>query len=483
LNCDDAGEFRAGFDAERDSDEEAHRRGSLRRLENHGRVELPCVRGRREDSAMSLYCAVGGADVELSDQQLKDQLTAVLEQLGVRRRVLAVPPDNTRFHSHAGTLTRFEWEYYGERLRAVLPAIGTHVPMEPAQIERMFGAMPQSLFKVHNWRTDIVTLGEVPAEFIHEQSEGKLNFAWPAQVNRLIAEGGFDLILSIGQVVPHEVIGMANYTKNILVGTGGREGINRSHYLGAVYGMERIMGRADNPVRAVLNYAGDRFLRGLPIVYVQTVVGRKADGTLAVRGLFVGDDSECFYRAAELSVKVNFEMLDKPIRKAVVYLDPHEFHSTWIGNKAVYRTRMALADGAELIILAPGVKEFGEDKRIDVLIRKYGYRGTPATLAAVEKNPELAAELGAAAHLIHASSEGRFDITWCPGHLTREEIEGVGFKYGDLATMTQRYDPAKLKHGYNTVDGEQIFFVGNPGLGLWAHASRLETKPELVKAG
>ena len=231
--------------------------------------------------------------------------------------------------------------------------------------------MPQQLFRVHNWRTDVETVGEVPAEFIHEQSEGKLNYAWPAQVNRLIARGGFDLILSIGQVVPHEVSGMANYNKNILVGAGGRDGINRSHYLGAVYGMERIMGRAENPVRNVLNYASDHFLRNLPIVYVLTVVGRGADDRtdaarrLAVRGLFIGDDAECFHRAAELSVKVNIETLDAPIRKAVVYLDPHEFHSTWLGNKAIYRTRMALADGAELIILAPGVKEFGEDAAID----------------------------------------------------------------------------------------------------------------------
>ena len=431
---------------------------------------------------MSLFSAVGGVDVDLSADQLKEQLTAALVQLGARQRVLAVPPDITRFHSQAGLLTRFAWQHYGDRLKAVLPAIGTHVPMQAEPLERMFGDMPQSLFRVHNWRTDITTLGEVPGDFIHEQSEGKLNFAWPAQVNRLVAEGGFDLILSIGQVVPHEVIGMANHSKNILVGTGGREGINRSHYLGAVYGMERIMGRADNPVRAVLNYASDRFLRGLPIVYVQTVVGRKADGSLAVRGLYIGDDLECFYRAAELSLKVNFEMVDKPIQKAVVYLDPHEFHSTWIGNKAVYRTRMALADGGHLIILAPAVKEFGEDKGIDALIRKYGYRGTPATLAAVEANPELASDLSAAAHLIHASSEGRFTITWCPGHLTREEIEGVGFQYGDLTKMMAKYDPAKLKHGYNTVDGEEIFFIANPGLGLWAHASRLKTKPELARA-
>jgi len=422
---------------------------------------------------MSLYCAIGSVDTDLSSLHLKNLLIESLAKLGQRNRVLAVPPDITRLHSRAGDLTRYAWQHYGDRLQAVLPALGTHVAMKPAQISHMYGDVPQHLFRAHDWRTDIETLGEVPAEYIREQSEGKLKYTWPAQVNRLISQGGFDLILSIGQVVPHEVIGMANYNKNILIGTGGREGINRSHYLGAVYGLERIMGRADNPVRSVLNYAADHFLRHLPIVYVLTVVGRKADGELAVRGLYIGDDVECFHRAAELSLKVNFELVDEPIRKAVVYLDPEEFHSTWLGNKAVYRTRMALADDAELIILAPGVKEFGEDKTIDSLIRKYGYRGTPTTLEAVEAHEDLAADLSAAAHLIQASSEGRFRIVWCPGGLSRQEVEGVGYEYGDLNAMLALYDPHKLSHGYNRVEGEEVFFIANPGLGLWAHRSRL----------
>jgi len=422
---------------------------------------------------MSLYCATGTIETDLSPRQLNDLLAESLARLGERNRVVAVPPDQSRVHSRAGELTRFAWEHYGDRLKAILPALGTHTAMQPGQIAHMFGNVPQNLFRVHNWRTDVETLGEVPAEFIREQSEGKLNYAWPAQVNRLLSQGGFDLILSIGQVVPHEVIGMANYNKNILVGTGGREGINRSHYLGAVYGMERIMGRATNPVRNVLNYASDHFLRHLPIVYVLTVVGRREGGGLAVRGLFIGDDIECFQLAAELSLKVNFEKLDEPIRKAVVYLDPKEFHSTWLGNKAIYRTRMALADGAELIILAPGVKEFGEDRTIDGLIRRYGYRGTPATLEAVNANADLANDLSAAAHLIHGSSEGRFTITWCPGHLSKEEVEGVGFQYGELSEMMRRYDPEKLGHGYNRVNGEDVFYIANPGLGLWAHSSRL----------
>jgi nickel-dependent lactate racemase len=423
---------------------------------------------------MSVYCREGGPEAELSAEFLRDALSQALGRLGDRRKVLAVPPDGSRFDSRAGELTRYAYQYYGDRLACVLPALGTHLPMTPAALTRMFGDIPQSLFSVHNWRKDVVTLGELPASFIQEQSGGLLDYPWPAQVNRMIPQGGFDLVLSIGQVVPHEVIGMANYNKNILIGTGGPLSIHRSHYLGAVVGMERIMGRADNPVRRVLNRAADEFLRDIPIVYVQTVIGANQAGELVVRGLFVGDDLECFRLAAELSVLANITLLDRPIRKAVVYLDPEEFHSTWLGNKAIYRTRMALADGADLIVLAPGVKQFGEDPTIDRMIRQYGYHGTPETLDKVKKNPDLAAELSTAAHLIHSSSEGRFNITYCPGGLSREETEGVGFGYADLASTMARYNPSRLHNGFNTVDGEEIFFVSHPALGLWASRARFE---------
>lgn len=421
---------------------------------------------------MTLYCAQGGPDRELSSSELKEFVFAALEKLGRRKNVLAVPPDYTRLSSRAGELTRYVWDYFGENLRAVLPAVGTHHVMSPEQIAAMFGEVPRGIFHDHKWREDVETIGTVPAPFIREQSEGKLDYDWPAQVNRLIVRGGFDLILSLGQVVPHEVAGMANYNKNILVGTGGPDSINRSHYLGAVYGMERIMGRADNPVRRVLNYAAAHFLNQLPIVYVLTVIGRNSSGATVTRGLFIGDDLECFNAAAELSLRVNFTIMPEPIKKAVVYLNPAEYHSTWLGNKAVYRTRMAMADGGELLILAPGVSAFGEDPRIDKLIRKYGYHGTTATLAMVKENPDLAADLGAAAHLIHGSSEGRFRIVWSPGHLTREEIQGVGFEYADLNHMLKHYIPSRLKQGWNQVAGEDFYFIENPGLGLWASRDR-----------
>jgi nickel-dependent lactate racemase len=423
---------------------------------------------------MSLYFSAGSPATEMSAGDLRTALFSALDAIGRRNRVLAVPPDFTRFHSQAGALTELAWQYYGDRLTDVLPALGTHKGMTDSEIATMYGKTPRSLFRVHDWRNDVVTLGEVPGSFLYEVSEGKVDYTWPAQVNKLLRDGGHDLILSIGQVVPHEVVGMANYNKNIFVGTGGSMGIHRSHFLGAVYGMERMMGRADTPVRRVLNYASDNFARSLPIVYVLTVVGKNADGELVVRGLYVGDDEECFNLAAALSLQVNFQMLDREIKKAVVFLDPHEFRSTWLGNKSVYRTRMALADGAELIVLAPGVHEFGEDAAIDKLIRKYGYCGTPRTLQLVKEDAALAGNLSAAAHLIHGSSEGRFTIRYCPGHLTREEIESVHFEYGDLAEYTAKYNPAVLKDGWNMVDGEEVFYISNPGLGLWAYRARFK---------
>jgi len=420
-----------------------------------------------------IYFSRGSETDNLSADDLKQGLYTALETLGQKRKVLALPPDITRFYSRAGELTRYAWQHYGDKLTDILPALGTHFPMTEPEIKRMFGDVPTDLFRTHDWRQGLATLGQVPGEFIQEVSEGKLDFSWPAQVDKLLVEGDFDLMLSIGQVVPHEVIGMANYNKNVFVGTGGAEGINKSHYLGAVYGMERIMGRADTPVRRVLNYASDHFAQGLPIVYVQTVVAATENGQVT-RGLFIGDDIECFNLASELSLKVNFTMLDEPLKKVVVYLEPEEFKSTWLGNKSVYRTRMAMADGGELIVLAPGLREFGEDKEIDALIRKYGYVGTDRVLKLVEDNEDIRANLSAAAHLIHGSSEGRFTITYCPGHVTKAEIESVNFQYADLAEMMAKYDPKKLTDGFNTVDGEKIFCISNPGLGLWSTRDRFK---------
>lgn len=365
-------------------------------------------------------------------------------------------------------------DYFGQHLVDVMPALGTHDPMPDWQVDRMFPGIPKPIIREHRWREDVITIGEVPKEFVSDVTDGIWQQPWPAQLNKLVWNGGHDLIVSIGQVVPHEVVGMANYNKNIFVGTGGVKGINESHFIGAAYGMERMMGRADTPLRRLLNYAQDQFCQHLPLLYVLTVIGTNDAGEIVVRGLFIGDDEECFQRACDLSLKVNFTILDEEPDLIVAYLDPEEFHSTWLGNKAVYRTRMLIADEGELVVLAPAVETFGEDKDIDKLIRKYGYRTSPEIMRMVDEQEDLRGNLSAAAHLIHGSSEGRFTITYCPGKLTREEIESVGYKFAELDEMREKYNPEKLADGWNEVEGRRIYFVRNPALGLWASRQRLD---------
>jgi hypothetical protein len=265
------------------------------------------------------------------------------------------------------------------------------------------------------------------------------------------------------------VIGIANHVKNVFVGTGGKESIDRSHFLGAVCGMEAMMGRLHTPVRDVLNYMAAQLARGLPITYVCTVRKKDAQGKIQTHGLYAGDDEGCFLAGAPLVQRLNLDLLEAPLPKVVVYLDAHDFRTTWLGNKALYRTRMAIADGGELVILGPGVRRFGEDPEIDRLIRRHGYRGAEHTLAQLGRDPELAESLSAAAHLIHGSSEGRFRVRWAAGGLTRQEIEGVGYEWADLDELLRCYPPANLRDGFNRLaSGEEIFFVSSPGLALWA---------------
>jgi len=396
-------------------------------------------------------------------------LDELLRALGPLERVLLVPPDFTRLHSGAGELT----SHLYRRLSAtatveVLPALGTHAPMTAEEMTHMFPGIPADAFRIHDWRSDLAVLGEVPASFIREVSGGLLDYPIRCEVAKRLAEGRWDRIISIGQLVPHEVAGIAGQSKNVFVGTGGKDVIDRTHFLGAVCGMEAAMGRAESPVRTVLSYMRRELAQALPITYVLTVRARDASGALVTRGLIAGDDDACFHAGVPLVQACNIELCDEAPEKVVVYLDPSEFKSTWLGNKAVYRTRMAVADGGELLVLAPGVKSFGEDPGIDRLIRRHGYHGTPRTLAAVREDPELGSSLSAAAHLIHGSSEGRFRIRYAVSSLDADTIRRAGYEHAELEPALRRYDPSRLTDGFNRLpDGERLFFVSNPALGLW----------------
>ncbi|MBR7136282.1 MAG: DUF2088 domain-containing protein [Clostridia bacterium] len=407
----------------------------------------------------------------LSPEEIR---SAVLQSLEGKKlsKVLLLPPDFTRFYSNAGFITNLYYHALKDTCQVdVMPALGTHVPMTEEECSEMFGDIPFSRFYEHKWRDDVVDIGTVPGEYLSEITDGIWTDDIKCQINKRIMED-YDLIVSIGQVVPHEVVGMANHAKNLFVGCGGSEFINKSHMVGAMCGLESIMGKDHTPPRKIFDYCFENFLKERPIIFALTVTTAPG-GRIHTHGLYISEERLGLEKAIAHAQKTNINVVDKPFKKCVVYLDPAEFKSTWLGNKSVYRTRMAIADGGELIVLAPGVKMFGEDKTNDAFIRKYGYMGRERVLEEMKTNPDFMANMGAAAHLIHGSSDGRFTITYAVKNISAEEIQKANYVAASYDEMAKIYDPDKLKLGYNTVNGQEIYYVPNPALGLWIAKDKL----------
>ncbi len=407
----------------------------------------------------------------ISDAQLDEMLRNLLNQWPDIHKVLIIPPDYTRCYSYAGIITQKIYQMIGDKAHVdVMPALGTHMPMSEEEMQKFFGdVIPRDRIIVHHWQTDTIRLGYVPAEVCSEISGGLFPEKIDVEVNHLLFDGGYDLILSVGQVVPHEVVGMANYSKNIFVGTGGREMINKSHMLSAICGMEQALGVMNSPARKLYDYAQQHFIDGkIPLVYLQTVTTSENDA-VKLHGLYIGQSRKPFEHACELAQKLNIVHVERRAAKVVAYLEPTELKTTWVGNKGVYRTRMMIADGGELILLAPGIRAFGENEEMDAMTRKYGYTGTKHILD-LYRQGAFEGKLMSAAHLIQGSTDGRFTITYAtrPDLMSREEIEGVGYQWADYNEISKRYDPEKLKDGWNVLpDGEEIYYVSTPALGLW----------------
>jgi len=417
---------------------------------------------------------------EIDRPRVEELLAATLDEARRRLsekpgRVLLLPPDITRMHSGAGWMTEYLYnQLAGEADVHVIPTLGQHVPHTPEQNRAMFGSIPNERIHAHDWRGGVVEVGEIGADYVKQVSNGVADWAIPITLNRMLMREPWDLIINIGHVVPHEVLGFANHNKNYFIGLGGKDLICASHMMAACCGIENNLGNLVTPVRQCFNKAEDELLGDLPDLYIQVVMARDDAGRLVHTGYYAGDDLETYLAAARQSREQNITVLEEPLKRVVCVMQGDEFFSTWVANKAVYRTRMAIADGGELIILAPGLERFGEQADVDALIRKYGYSGTPKVMEGYRQHADMQDLAHATAHLIHGSSEGRFRITYAPGHLSRKEVESVGFGYADLNEMLARYPIDRLQEGANTLpDGEEFYFIATPSAGLWATREKL----------
>jgi nickel-dependent lactate racemase len=413
--------------------------------------------------------------------QLMDQTVAESRRriCAKPKRVLLLPPDITRMHSGAGRLTEMLYNRLsGEADVHVIPTLGQHVPHSKEENKKMFGEIPNERIHAHDWRGGCVEIGEISGRYMDEVTQGTADWPMPIVLNRMLMKEPWDLVINVGHVVPHEVLGFANHNKNYFIGLGGKDLICAAHMAAASCGIENNLGNLITPLRACFNRAEDEYLGALPDLYVQVVLARNVNDQLVHTGVHVGDDLETYLEAARQSREENITLFDEPIEKIVCVMQGDEFFSTWVANKSVYRTRMALADGGELIVIAPGLKRFGEQPEVDAFIRKYGYVGTERVMDQYRRNADMQDLAHATAHLMHGSSEGRFQITYAPGHMTRDEIEGVNFQYADINETIARYRPDQCRQGWNTTaDGERFYFIPTPSAGLWATRAKLYNRP------
>jgi nickel-dependent lactate racemase len=426
----------------------------------------------------------------LSEKDIRGAAERLLEEARKRikrdpRRVLLLPPDLTRAHSGAGRITEMLYQGLAGCEVAVIPTLGQHQPHTEQENRWMFGSIPNRIIHAHDWRNGCTRVGTIPRELVRETTGGVADWEIPLDLNTKLMTESWDMVINVGHVVPHEVLGFANHNKNYFIGLGGKRTLGAAHIAAAVYGIENNLGCLVSPLRACFNWAEDKFLGHLLDVYLQIVLRRDENEKLVTSGIYVGDDRETYLAAARASREQNITTFDEPIKKIVAVMQADEFRSTWVANKAVYRTRMAIADGGELLVIAPGLERFGEQPEVDALIRKYGYTGTKRILNLYKTEPDLQEIAHGTAHLIHGSSEGRFTIRYAPGNLTKQEIEGVGYEYADLREVLTRYVPERMKEGWNTMpDGEEVFYISTPSAGLWSTKAKLNRseRRELVEA-
>ena len=276
----------------------------------------------------------------VSDVQIEEAVQRLLSEARTRinhklNRVLLLPPDLTRAHSGAGKITELLYDALPDAHVEVIPTLGQHVPHTEAENKWMFGSIPQDRIFAHDWRNGCTHVGTIPAAMVKETTGGAADWEIPVDLNSKLIDEPWDLIVNIGHVVPHEVLGFANHNKNYYIGLGGKDTICASHIAAAVYGIEKNLGCLITPLRACYNWSEDEHLASLPDVYLQIVMRRDDENHLVTSGIYVGDDLETYLDAAKASRDQNITLFDQPVKKIVAVMQADEFRATWVANKAV----------------------------------------------------------------------------------------------------------------------------------------------------
>jgi nickel-dependent lactate racemase len=389
----------------------------------------------------------------LSAEEIGQVAAAGLARIDVDgRRVLVLIPDGTRTMPMPVMFDILEREL-GPRVAALdyLVALGTHSPMDDAQLSTLVGrevsggrAGGRRIFN-HRWDdpATFVELGTIPATVVEEVTGGRLSRTVPVALNRLATE--YDHVLICGPVFPHEVVGFSGGTKYLFPGIAAPDIIHFTHWLGALITSSEVIGTIDTPVRAIIDRAAA--MLKTPLSLLALVVTH--EGTA---GVFCGDPHEAWRDAAMLSQRRHVRFVAQPF-DSVLAVMPAMYDDLWTGAKGAYKTEPVVADGGEVIIYAPHIREVsyvhGE------LIDRIGYHCRDYFLGQWEKFSGY--PWGILAHSTHVKGLGTYDaatgietprirVTLATS-IPRERCERINLGYLDPATI----DPKTWDGGGNTL--------------------------------
>jgi len=352
----------------------------------------------------------------------------------------------------------------------------------PAVIAALLPGVPAELIFCHAWRDAGISLGEVPRDVVAAHCGGMVDSPLPITLNAALCDGRYDGLLNLELVLPHAQLGFTGPPQNLVWGHAGLATHQAAADLAARTGWENNLANLVPPLRQCLAWGAKELLNGgliklPPIAHLAIVCGDDSHRRRAPLALYAGPDDECYLLAALLARKQNVAALDEPLPRVVALLSGDQFDTLWSAVEVVSCLRMALNAGGELLLIAPGLIELSSDAATAALVARHGYAGAAELAAAARREPELAAEAVAAAHLRQGSTEGRFWITVATDGLDAETLRRANLKHVELSEAYLRYRPAHRRGGWNTTDdGEKFYYVPNPAEGLWSTKQRLTNR-------